>query len=828
MKYIKKVILVMILLVMAVTVGIHKNQFYIEKEYSASNSMPVDKNGETMDPEEISLIGNQEIRQEFIARESEITKVMIDFKAWEQKNGTGTIEVDLEDQNGNVLASAKKEVKKLKQSKTSVTTTFALNVEVEKNQTYSLVIKSIDVESEKGVYLYEMQEKGKLFGDLTVNDESADGRIKLQIGMMHFASNSMYMMYAILLIAIILVCLPLQDWKLKLPGKEEKTLDMNKVLSRILFLASVPMSFFIVQRYSGYGIGSFIHLSFRLKGLTNYLLYGLIWWLIYLICNRTKYTAVLLTGLSSIAGLANYFVWEFRGIPVMAADLASYGTAMDVASHYSYELNLSALWALVYTTAFICVTLSLRSYKGLKWKQRICSLIGFCIPYSVFYTQLLHGDLMKRHGITVSVWEPSRNYASNGSLLSFFLSYTYYVVDEPKNYSAGKVEELVQDYKSDSASETSDTVKPNIIAIMNEAYSDLNVDGNLETSEDYMPFVHGLTEDTVKGDLYVSVFAGNTANTEFEFLTGCSMAFLPFRSIPYDTYIKDNFPSLTHNLISDGYTGNEAVHLLTKNAWNRDVVYPLLGFQDFIGVSDVDNVDVEYIRNFVSDQTDFDVLISRYEESRKTSEDPFYIFNVTIQNHGGYSASQGLIDTPIKITSDAQKDEAAEQYINLIKKTDDAFENLVEYFQKVDEPTVIVMFGDHQPSLSTSFYESLIGKKSDKFTLEDTKNKYTVPYIIWANYDIQEEEVDMSANYLSAYLMKVIGGKMTGYQKYLMDLYEQVPMITANAYQGADGELHELDDKSQYSDLIQEYQMIQYNNLFDSKNRLEEFYYLAQ
>ena len=336
MKYIKKVILVMILLVMVVTVGIHKNQFYIEKEYSASNSMPVDKNGETMDPEEISLIGNQEIRQEFIARESEITKVMIDFKAWEQKNGTGTIEVDLEDQNGNVLASAKKEVKKLKQSKTSVTTTFALNVEVEKNQTYSLVIKSIDVESEKGVYLYEMQEKGKLFGDLTVNGEDADGRIKLKIGMTHFAANSMYMMYALLLFAMLLVCLPLQDWKFKLPGKEGKTLDMNKVLSRILFVLSVPMAFFIVQRYSGYGIGSFVRLSFRLKGLTNYLLYGLIWWMIYLICNRTKYTAVLLTGLSSIAGLANYFVWEVRGIPVMAADLASYGTAMDVASHYSY------------------------------------------------------------------------------------------------------------------------------------------------------------------------------------------------------------------------------------------------------------------------------------------------------------------------------------------------------------------------------------------------------------------------------------------------------------------------------------------------------------
>lgn len=427
-KNVKKGILVLLLLIMAVTVGIHKDEFYIEKEYSASNRMPQDSNGESIDPEEISLLGNQEVRQEFTALESEITKAMIDFKAWEQRNASGTIEVDLEDQDGNVLASSEKSVKKLKQSKTSVTTTFSLKAELKKGETYSLVIKSIDVESEKGVFLYGVQEKGKLFGDLTVNSENADGRIKLKLGMMHFASNSMAGMYGVLLIAVILVCLPLQNWKIKLPGEKEKTLDMNKFLSRILFIGSVPMAFFIVQRYSGYGIGNFIRLSFKFKGLTNYLLYGLIWWLIYLICNRTKYTAVILTGAASIAGLANYFVWEFRGIPVMAADLASYGTAMDVAGHYSYELNLSALWALVYTMAFICVTLSLKSYKGLRWKQRVCSLIAFCIPYSVFYTQLLHGDLMKKHGITVSVWEPSRNYATNGSLLSFFLSYTYYVV----------------------------------------------------------------------------------------------------------------------------------------------------------------------------------------------------------------------------------------------------------------------------------------------------------------------------------------------------------------------------------------------------------------
>ncbi len=817
----KKILLLLVLLVMAITVGVNRDAFYVEKEYTASGSS---KNSQ--DPEEISLLGNQEVRQEFMALESEITKVMIDFKAWEQRNGSGTIVVELQNSDGEVLASAKKDVKKLKQSKTSVTTTFALPAELTKNETYCLVVRSQDVESEKGVYLYATGENGNLFTDLTVNDTKTEGHIKLKIGMMHMAANSMAMMLAILGLSAILVCLPLENLCVKLPGKTEKELDVNKLIARILFVLSVPMAFFIVQRYSGYGIGSFIRLSFKLKGLTNYLLYGLIWWLLYLICNRTKYTAVILTLAASVAGLANYFVWEFRGIPVMVADIASLGTAMDVAEHYSYELNLSALWALTYTAAFICITLSLKSYKGLRWKQRIGALVGFCIPYGVFYTQLLHGDLMKMHGITVSVWEPSRNYASNGSLLSFFLSYTYYVVDEPKNYSVENVKKLTAEYTSDSASEENTEVKPNIIAIMNEAYSDLAVDGNLETSEDYMPFVHNLTENTVKGKLYVSVFAGNTANTEFEFLTGCSMAFLPFRSIPYDSYIKDTFPSLTHNLIADGYTGNEAIHLATKSAWSRNKVYPLLGFQDFIGSSDVDNI--EYIRNFASDQTDFDLLISKYEEARTQSQDPFYAFTVTIQNHGGYSASQGLVDTPIQITNDGQKDEAAEQYINLIKTTDDAFQNLLDYFENVKEPTVIVMFGDHQPSLSTSFYESLIGKKSKDFTLEDTKNRYTVPYIIWANYDIQEEEVDMSANYLSAYLMKVIGGKMTGYQKYLMDLYEQVPMITANAYQGKDGVLHELDEKSEYSDLIHEYQMIQYNNLFDSANRVEEFYQLAQ
>lgn len=303
------------------------------------------------------------------------------------------------------------------------------------------------------------------------------------------------------------------------------------------------------------------------------------------------------------------------------------------------------------------------------------------------------------------------------------------------------------------------------------------------------------------------------------------MAFMPYRAIPYNTYIKAEMPSVSWNFQQLGYVGNYAVHPYSRTAWNRNVVYPLLGFEEYFSVGDIG--EIQYVRNFASDKTDYDFIISKYEESRETSSDPFYTFTVTVQNHGGYSESQGLVDSDITISDQAKQDTQAEQYLNLIKKSDDAFKELTEYFSEVEEPTVIVMFGDHQPSLSTSFYEKLFQKDSSEYTLQDIIDRYTVPYIIWANYDIEEETADMSSNYLSAYLMKVIGGNMTGYQKFLLDLYEKIPMITANGYRGDDGVLHELDEESEYTELLNEYKMIQYNNLFDSSNRVNDFYYLA-
>ena len=159
------------------------------------------------------------------------------------------------------------------------------------------------------------------------------------------------------------------------------------------------------------------------------------------------------------------------------------------------------------------------------------------------------------------------------------------------------------------------------------------------------------------------------------------------------------------------------------------------------------------------------------------------IFNVTMQNHGGYSVAYRNFDQQIKITNMSTFYPQAERYLSLVKESDSAFQELVEYFSNVDEPTIICMFGDHFPSIEDEFYEELLGTSLDELTTEQEQLRYATPFVIWANYDIPEAEVDnISANYLSTLLMQTAGLPMTQYNKYLAVLYQSLPVINTIGY----------------------------------------------
>lgn len=341
-----------------------------------------------------------------------------------------------------------------------------------------------------------------------------------------------------------------------------------------------------------------------------------------------------------------------------------------------------------------------------------------------------------------------------------------------------------------------------------------------------MPFIRSLQKDTIRGTAYASVFGGNTANSEFEFLTGNSMGLLPGSAIAYQLYIKDVFPSIVYNFEKLNYAGNLAMHPYYSTGFRRSTVYPLLGFEQFVSLDAF--AQSATLRGKVTDEANFDKIIEEYEKSKEISNAPFFLFDITMQNHGGYENNDPNFETKIKITDETYYYDEAETYLSLVKYTDEAVEKLVNYFASIEDPTVIIFFGDHQPGLKKTWFNKLLGEKQDNLNSAELMAKYQVPFFAWANYDIEEEEVDgISLNYLSAYIFDRLGINLTKYQQFLLNVYKQVPIMNSLGYWGEDGTFYNYEDKdSPYYDLINEYRCVQYNNIHDRGNRVDSMFYL--
>lgn len=291
---------------------------------------------------------------------------------------------------------------------------------------------------------------------------------------------------------------------------------------------------------------------------------------------------------------------------------------------------------------------------------------------------------------------------------------------------------------------------PNIIVIMNESFAVLPETYGFATAEDGMPFIHSLTENTIKGNVLTSVFGGSTANTEYEFLTGNTMAFLSEGNVPYVQFVKSKQESLVHDLNALSYQ-TIAFHPCAAGNYNRNKVYPLLGFEKFITEED-ELLHTENLRTYMSDQADFLNLIDIYEKRDRTR--PFFLFNVTMQNHGGYSHYKSEVDVTVIPESESLHSAQLLEYLSLIRATDSAFQTLVEYFEKEDARTMILMFGDHQPGLDAGIYDAML-QIGEPALSERSELSYITPFVLWANYDLESEDnILTSPNYLRTMLLE--------------------------------------------------------------------------
>lgn len=437
------------------------------------------------------------------------------------------------------------------------------------------------------------------------------------------------------------------------------------------------------------------------------------------------------------------------------------------------------------------------------------------------YTKEMGNDtVIEAAGLDTTLFTPNVLYRNNGLVGGFVGNIRFMTVEKPEGYSDTAVKEIAQDFITEETKTKKENL-PNIIVIMNEAFSDLSVFGDFSVSEDYMPFIHSLDQNVLKGHAYVSVKGGNTANSEFEFLTGDSMAFMPTGSVPYQQYVKSEIPSLASRLGELGYT-TTAIHPYYGSGWCRNTVYPLLGFDQMLFKDDF--AAPKKIRNYISDESAFQKIIDLYEE--KDADEKLFTFEVTMQNHGGYSKDVGDFKESIYLTDEMNQGtqvRAAEKYLTLIKESDQAFKELVEYFEKQQEPTIILMFGDHQPS---DYITNVILRELglDRDTDDDVYyNNYIVPYIMWSNYDMDTTQVEnVSLNYLGGMLMEKAGIGLTGYQQFLKDMQQEFPAITANMVMNADGSREA--EKDVQSEWIENYHKLVYNHLCDKKDKLTQFY----
>lgn len=573
--------------------------------------------------------------------------------------------------------------------------------------------------------------------------------------------------------------------------------------------------------------------SFRKQHLSlllfNFLLIGILELIFIVITNRVRLGTDIWAFICVMFNIVNHFVYEFRGTPAMASDIATVGTALEVADGYKIQFNFYTTVALVMLFDFIMLGRVIKCEPVFKKvSHRLCGIAVMAIVSVTGFSQLVMTDMVSNRGLYLSLFNPMRSYQQYGSIACFARGIKLSVPEKPNGYSLKKVEEITSKYTSDTVD--SNKKRPNVIVVINEAFSDPQVLGDIETNEDYMPFIHDLMKNgnCVSGTTYASIVGGQTANTEYEFLTGNSMAFLPKGTVAFQLYLRHAMPSLVTELKSEGYTGNSATHLQKARNYNRDKAYPLLGFDKFY---DYTNMGVPFVkmRNNATDQCTYDNITHDYEQQRKSTDAPYFGYTMTIQNHSSYDVPFDNFDDKRIVVENADAPDLG-YYLSLIKYSDEMFENLINYYKNTNEPTVILLTGDHQPRIHDESMDSITNGEWRNWNDEEMMRRYEVPFLIWANYDIDKKIVEKtSMNYLQTILMETIDGDLTGFQKFQQDIQKEIPVLTSNGYWGADGKFYSVDDKnSPYYDLIQEYAMLQYNDMMDYKNRVEDFFELKQ
>jgi len=626
---------------------------------------------------------------------------------------------------------------------------------------------------------------------------------------------------------------PVVFFKMLLSKVKQMGFTKERVPSCIAMVVCPVATFYLFDAYTH---NPFTSMNFETQ-LLNMVFFELATLFLFGVLRSVRWALMVESAVFMLAGLANYYVLSFRSAPIMPWDILSVKTAASVADNYDYSLEPRAMAVLAAFLVLLVIESRFKAKALGNWKKRLMFVL---LPAVMIggYTKMVQNDtFIREFGLYDKLFTPTVMSRRCGNTVAFLMEMEYLIVEKPAGYSASKEADKYQQAAGDDAlqaalADPESVNRPNIIVIMNEAFSDLSVLGELVTNEDYMPFIRSLqqgAENTVTGYANVSVLGGNTANSEFEFLTGGSMAFLPQGSVVYQQYLKQEMPNLVSYLKDLGYS-TVAMHPYNASGWERDRVYPMMGFDEFISLKNFGMA--RRLRKYVTDEACYDRIIDLYE--KKEENEPLFVFNVTMQNHSSYTEQFDNF-TP-GIEAEGINSDALNMYLSLMKESDRAFEELVNYFAQAEEDTIILFFGDHQP---TSYVSNPIlranGINPDGLTDEQNMLKYKVPYVLWSNFDmkgdmaesggsegisvagtVEEAPVavgrETSLNYLALDVLEASGLPLPASMSSLEEVRGEYPVVTAIGVVDKEGNLLEA---KECAEGLRAYQSQLYYLLFD-------------
>ena len=456
---------------------------------------------------------------------------------------------------------------------------------------------------------------------------------------------------------------------------------------------------------------------------------------------RRVFVRIIISVLWMVLGVCNGYMLLKRVTPFNAQDLKVATDAVSLINNYFNPFELVILSVGIVAVVVWVISMWRRGGQYEGKLHRVVALIGVFVCFGI-YSVLTTAALDKRV-ISNYFGNIAFAYEDYGLPYCFMASLFNTGIDEPNDYSEETMAEISNNGEI-TKTETSLTQEemPNIIFIQLESYFDVEEAEFFTTSEDACPNLHKMYENFSSGYFKVPSVGAGTANTEFEVLTGMNLRYFGPGEYPFKTYVKEKpCESVATALSALGY-GTHGLHNNGGNFYSRARVYNNMGFDTFTS-KEFMNILQTTENGWAKD----DILIEHILEAMDTTEQQDLVVGISVQGHGDYPEEQ-VIENP-KIKVQGIEDEALknkwEYYVNQVYEMDAFAGKLVQAIEDRGEPTVIVFYGDHLPTM---------GLKA-----EDLKSRYlyNTNYVIWDNIGLPKEDGNIPAYQIVAEVFDRLG-----------------------------------------------------------------------